>query len=239
MNLILPIINTLLHLAILLTIALAIRRKYSWSDYQLFLWFALIHIAESVIVSTVKFDVFPGEQWNWSGKIAVLVAALVCLYNNNKISLPEAGWTFKLKPGSLWPVVGVMVVFLGLRLFLKLSSGASTAFHAETFAFQAILPGLTEELIYRGVLLGFLNKIYKPSITIIKAPIGWGVLITSLLFGLVHGVNLDEHFHLTINSQKLFMTFGLGLILAWLKQRTDSIVPSIIFHNLWNLIVFV
>lgn len=222
----------------MLAIAFAIKRRYTSVNFQLLLWFAIIHIAESVIVSTIKFTLFPGEQWNWSGKIAVMVAAVVFLYTNNKITSSEAGWTFKLKPKSLWPAIGVGIIILGLRLLFKLSGGTQKAFDTETFAFQATLPGLTEELIYRGLLLGFLNKIFTPSANIIRAPVGWGALMVSLLFGLVHGFNLNEHLQLIVNSQKLFMTFGLGLILAWLKQRTQSIIPAIVFHNLWNLIVF-
>lgn len=138
----------------------------------------------------------------------------------------------------MFPVLLVSVTFLFLRMIPKVMAGNFHPFHLETLAFQATLPGFSEKIIYRGILLGLLNRVYLPTITIFKAKVGWGFLIVSVIFGLEHGLSLDKSWQLSFNSQRFCMTIGFGFILAWLKQRSGSLLPSVIFHNLWNLIVF-
>lgn len=238
MNFIASIAQPVVNLAILSIAAFCIKQKYTRHELRLGLTFAAIYITEGILASNFNFDVVSGQQWNWIGKLAVLLAALLYVYFNKTINKAEAGFTLNLKPASFWPAALVMLVLLLMRLGIKLSSGNLKGFNAETVVFQATLPGLTEELIYRGLLLGILNKIYLPKFNLLKTHIGWGLLLQALLFGLVHGLHFNNSFEVVFSLQKFFMTFGLALVLGWLRERTGSTAPAIIFHNLWNLIVY-
>jgi membrane protease YdiL (CAAX protease family) len=231
--------TTLLQFAFLLPLMLLIKRDYSKKQKRLLILTALIILAESLTTSGFNATIFKTQQWNWVGKSASLVSAILFVYFNPVLSKKLIGFNSYLKPFSLYPVLSFVGTALLFRLIPKLISGKFNAFQSlETFAFQATLPGLSEEIIYRGIVMGLLTKVLPASITIFKAKIGWGVLIVSVMFGLVHGIMLDKEWHPLLNTQKFFVTTGLGFAFAWLKQRSGSLLPAVIFHNLWNLIVF-
>ncbi len=66
---------------------------------------------------------------------------------------------------------------------MMVSNSSETA-DFETIAFQWTMPSIDEELFYRGVLLLMMNEAFTRRVTILGAPIGYGGLLTSLLFGL-------------------------------------------------------
>ncbi len=222
----------------MLPFLLLIKYNYTKKEKYLLLLSVLILIIEGLITTGFYFTISPLQQWNWIGKSASLIAAILFVCFNPILSKNDVGFTSNLKPLTLFPVLLVSGTFLFLRLMLKVVTGNFHPFDFETLAFQASLPGFSEEIIYRGILLGLLNKIYLPSVTIFKAKVGWGFVIISIVFGLIHGLSLDKSWHLLFNPQRFCMTLGLGFVLAWLKQKSGSLLPSVIFHNFWNLIVF-
>lgn len=88
----------------------------------------------------------------------------------------------------------------------------AAAFAANVVLFAVIAP-VVEELTFRGVgqsLLRFLGRI--PSI-----------LIVGVAFGLAHGL-----------VEALLVLVPFGIALAWLRDRTRSVVPGILVHGLFN-----
>ena len=86
------------------------------------------------------------------------------------------------------------------------------AFAANLVLFAVIAP-FVEELTFRGVgqsLLRFLGRV--PSI-----------LLVGIAFGLAHGL---------VEALVVLVPFGIGL--AWLRDRTDSVVPGMFVHGLFN-----
>ena len=83
------------------------------------------------------------------------------------------------------------------------------------FTTVVVIAPLTEELMYRGLILDFLRKKYGNWIAII---------VSSILFGIVH----------IIPAPIAVATFG-GLIYGWLRIHTDSLWPGIFCHAIWNV----
>jgi membrane protease YdiL (CAAX protease family) len=86
------------------------------------------------------------------------------------------------------------------------------AFAANFVLFAAIAP-FVEELTFRGAgqsLLRFLGR--WPSIVIV-----------GVAFGLAHGL-----------VEALLVLVPFGIALAWLRDRTDSVVPGMFVHALFN-----
>ena len=86
------------------------------------------------------------------------------------------------------------------------------AFAANLFLFAVIAP-FVEELTFRGSgqsLLRFLGR--WPSIVLV-----------GVAFGLAHGL---------LEALLVLVPFGIGL--AWLRDRTDSVVPGMFVHALFN-----
>ena len=85
---------------------------------------------------------------------------------------------------------------------------------------------LTEELICRGVLLYILIK---------KVGTKWAIIITSVVFGLLHWLNNGIFGNIIQMSVIFAFTFGMGLLLAYSYAKTFSILISTAIHFAWNL----
>lgn len=85
---------------------------------------------------------------------------------------------------------------------------------------------LTEELLCRGVLLYILIK---------KLGSKWAVIISSIIFALLHWLN-NGVFGNTIQMSIVFLfTFCMGLLLAFSYAKTFSILIPFAIHLGWNL----
>jgi len=81
---------------------------------------------------------------------------------------------------------------------------------------MVILAPILEEVIFRGYVLDTCRGLFQER---------EAVIISSLLFGLVH------FFYGPIGI--ILISIGGGLY-AWIRLRTDSLIPAIICHSLWN-----
>jgi membrane protease YdiL (CAAX protease family) len=84
---------------------------------------------------------------------------------------------------------------------------------AANFVLFAVIAPFVEELTFRGEgqsLLRFLGRV--PSI-----------LIVGVAFGLAHGL-----------VEALLVLVALGIGLAWLRDRTNSVLPGMLVHALFN-----
>jgi len=110
--------------------------------------------------------------------------------------------------------------------------GRKGQFDAKTLLYLAILPGLNEELIYRGFLLGILNKILDKKFRLLKTNFGWGAIITSIIFGLLHGFQLTGNYHIQIvNLPNVMLTGMFGFIFSLMRERSGSLVFPILGHS--------
>lgn len=81
----------------------------------------------------------------------------------------------------------------------------------------AFLPAICEELAFRGFILTGLQRRFRPRTA---------VFLSSFLFALAH-----------MNVFQFLPTFLLGVVLAYVTTRCGSILPSILFHLLYNTLV--
>jgi membrane protease YdiL (CAAX protease family) len=79
-----------------------------------------------------------------------------------------------------------------------------------------IIPGLMEELFFRGLILDGLNRNYTKR----KA-----IIISAFLFGVLH-----------LNPWQFYSGFIIGLISAWICINTGSILLSIYIHFFNNML---
>ena len=78
-----------------------------------------------------------------------------------------------------------------------------------------LAPAVAEELLFRGIVLGKLKKVM---------PAWAAVLLSALLFGLVHG-----------NLLWICYTFVMGVLVALIDLKYESILPGMIMHFIFNL----
>ncbi|MBS9779710.1 MAG: CPBP family intramembrane metalloprotease [Moraxellaceae bacterium] len=107
--------------------------------------------------------------------------------------------------------------------------------HADSFSTQqwqlfgvvaltTFLVGFSEELMYRGMVFSAFLQDSK-----VKA-----VLVSAVIFSLLHAVNVLAGVSFGGMWLQLFMTFIAGLFFAFVRLKIENIVPLIIYHWLWD-----
>jgi hypothetical protein len=189
-------------------------------------------------------QILPNHVWegflvcSWSGKLySILVIVMLTFLCQSVLSKESVGLTLRQSEGSLLPATLVVLGLAAWALAVGFCSPKGQ-FDFKTLFYLAVMPGLNEELVYRGYLLAILNRLMPEKVTLFKAPIGWGVLVTSLLFGLLHGLWLDNSLAIHINGIALRNATLSAFIFAWLRERTGSLLVPIAAHGIEDVLFF-
>ncbi len=177
----------------------------------------------------------PGTAELWSGRGLVTLLSLVFIYTYPALQKTDYRWTWKTNPGSLFPIaLATLAVALLLNLpgFLNHQSKLVTT---EKIVYAATLPGIAEELLYRGVFLAILNKGLGYKFQLAGATMGWGAALVGLLYGMLHGLFVFNHFNVNLETTPLILTSLSGFFFCWVRERSGSIWPAMVSHNLINM----
>jgi len=177
-------------------------------------------------------SLMPGFEHNWIGKV-IGIALTLGMYLLLPRPLRAETGIFAMPRTSEWKSTVVVSAAL-LLTFWAIASvfRDGKPLTGEAFLFQATMPGLDEEMMYRGVLLALLVGALGKPLSIAGIRIGWGALPVVAFFGLAHG--LTE----ALSAETLASIFAatvMGAGLLWLKERTSSIWVAVAVHNLANI----
>ncbi|HEX5696009.1 MAG TPA: type II CAAX endopeptidase family protein [Acidimicrobiia bacterium] len=159
----------------------------------------------------------------------------------------------KGNPDLGFAVEGRDILYLGLGLFLQLAlavlflplttlllpdgdsaqqvgtalSGLeTTAARVTAMVIAVVVAPVTEELIFRGVLLKSQERRSRRTI----------MVITALVFSVFHLLGLDPERMLSAAAVVLPQLFIVGVILAWVTLRSKRLGPAIFIHSGFNLL---
>lgn len=172
---------------------------------------------------------FAGLGWNWQGKTLDLVWCLALIMLLTPDQRREIGWTWRVNPGTL-PAALVNIAIIAIVGFFLLGPGADGGLTLERVLFVTTHPNLVEEIVFRGFMLALLDRAFPPRWTFSGARIGWGVVLTAWLFGLIHGIHLGPDGAVVFDPVWLAMTFVAGLLFGWLRALTGSLWPVFLAH---------
>lgn len=172
----------------------------------------------------------PALDFAASGIVA-LVVLLFALRDRDEI-LPLLG-THGFDARTWWLPVAVLAAALALvRPYFWLIERLGGEFEAylppfrehgwplwTAYAAVALLPALLEEIAFRGVVLGRLQRLLSAREALV---------IQAMLFSVIHLLPLIFVSH-----------FLLGLGLGLLRQRSGSLWPGIVVHAAWNALALV
>lgn len=102
----------------------------------------------------------------------------------------------------------------------------STLLKITFFTAAVVMAPVTEELMFRGVLLKAVEN--KGRVFV--------MVITAGVFTVVHVIGLDLERPLASAAVVLPPVFILGLLLAWFTLRSGRLGPAIFIHSGWNLL---
>jgi hypothetical protein len=202
-------------------------------------FFILYFLADVFLQASGKQLINLDLKFNWAGKFLSLVLALIIIFSVSKEERIKIGFTSKTNsPASL--KFGLLV-FFGFTffdiIFKLILFPKGNAFNLETFLFQATMPGLTEEILFRGISLWLLDKAFAPTWNYRGIKFGWAFVIVTVLFGVSHGAILDQDLHLKFDIiTMVYLTLISSLSVGILRQFSGNLIYSILGHNTINLI---
>jgi len=165
----------------------------------------------------------------WSGSLILACVEVVVLV--------AVGWLLKHKPthGD-----GVLIGVTIPTAFAALVFRATVGNAVSAFVFYVCFLGLGEELLFRGYIQSRLNLAFGRPYQFFGVHWGWGVIIASALFGLMHVLNLGG---LAGGRWRLawwwgFWTFFGGLVFGFVREKTGSIVAPMLLHGLPQAIAY-
>ena len=132
----------------------------------------------------------------WQGMLLEAAFALAVILATR--SARKAGLTLRIT-GRDWQaslvVTALLLLFVATRSALLdalgIASGGSNAVPAEYFVYLLTMPGIAEELSYRGVIQPGLNAVFGRPWKILGAQVGWGWIIAGVIFWATHAFRVD------------------------------------------------
>ena len=178
---------------------------------------------------------FTNTSWNFSGKIYSIIFSILFFYlfkngfkKYNYVNIKQEQNSFK----KTIPVL-IVLILLGVLDGIQRHSNLPDN---EKLIYQLLMPGIDEELAYRGVLLGLFSTILIQKIKVFSIQINPSILVVAILFGLIHGLKITSDLNVIFNSYGFCKTFIYGCFWGWITVKTKSVLLPIIFHNYANFI---
>lgn len=183
--------------------------------------------------------VFGDLNWNWDGKIASVAVSILALLAlslaSKKISFRKAGVTLAQNPGSIVPALIATGLLVASIIAAEIAANDGRSLGVERLLYQATMPGIDEEIYFRGLLLLVLAiAVESRGVNFLGATINWAGLLVTLLFGLGHSLFWQEG-ALGFSIVAFVFTFYLGFGLLWIREKTGSIFIPLVAHNLINV----
>lgn len=212
--------------------------RKSWQPLYAGILLFIAFSFDSIMVLIPRLFGFSLFHWNWEGKLIEFIWPFILVFVFKWLKPEEIGLNSPNLSGFLLGIgLGIFFSIISLaELYLFNYPAPINLFNAETLLFQFTLPGLAEELVYRGVFLFILNRYLGYQWKIFKAPFGWGAVLVTVLFLAIHVVKYVP------NQNSIVLNFSLFNVdfiffccaLVYLRERTGSIWPGVLCHNIAN-----
>ena len=171
-------------------------------------------------------------QWNWIGKLASIlfgVAAILFF----RLEKTELGLILpRSRYGWLASAAGLLIGLLLTTSFVLLFAPNPRP-DLPTLAFEATMPGIDEELWFRGIYMALLVRGF-PSIRFGMPRWIVPLVITSLQFAVVHVVTLN-HDHLGLSLIAAVYVLPVGILFAAIRVASGSLLGGVLTHNATNV----
>jgi membrane protease YdiL (CAAX protease family) len=167
-----------------------------------------------------------------------LVVALVILrlLNRSSSSLYSGVKGWREGAGAISLALLLAVLILPVALALVLDRRPLVALAAVGWLF--VCAGFGEEIFFRGYVQSRINQAFGRPLRILGVDCGVGLIVSSLLFGLIHVLNGVDYFADRFEYDWWFgvMNFFAGLFFGLLRDKTGSIVAGGVAHGLLDVL---
>jgi len=228
-----------LHAAIVVTFSLGLHKilKRPVNGRAVALGLAILLVYFAAVLATLgiqaRIPFAEDLQFNWSGKILAICLTLLIMASVPNSSAVEMGLTVRQKTGS---VVPSLLVSVGLCVFawgVTWLVGDARAATTERLLYQATLPGLDEELFFRGLLFALFLRAFANDSGSADGPSWPAMTVVTFLFAAGHALVFQKG---SLAFDPIFFGYValLGFGLLWIRQRTGSLLLPVLAHNVIN-----
>ena len=167
------------------------------------------------------------------GYIVALVIILSWLQKRE-----EAGSLTPENAPSVIQNIIVVIILLLVPIFLALFLGGLTTQLISLVIWQLIVSGFGEEVFWRGYIQSRLNEDFGYTFEFMGVKFGWGLVITSFLFGFAHALSPFNPFTHSygINVWYGIYTFFAGVLLGFIREKANSIISLGLAHGLTDAV---
>ena len=222
--------NALVHIpSLLIPILLILLFRWDFNKFGLSFRDAnfalLIALTAYLPALSARLPIALTDYTKLSGGVVIAIAHLLAL----------AVWAWKFQK-NLDPKVGIITIIVSAAVFggIAYSQSILPKLNQITLSFTgALFAVLCEEVLWRGYIQTRLNQIFGMPFSFFGISWGWGLIISSLLFGFAHVLNSNPA------TQQIGWYWGwgiwttcAGLFYGLLREKTGGILAPFIIHGL-------
>ena len=224
-------LESLLHIVIILPLLLIFMKERTKENYLRILsivgCYLVYYFALTLQYHFDCFNIINGS-WNWDGKIYGIVCGVAMYLIFHRQFSENDFFTLKQNKEGLNSALKVAFAIISISILGGIVNDKD--FNIETLLFQISMPGIDEEIMYRGVLLGLMCSVLRSGGAAWRTP---AIIINAILFGLVHSLSFSDGV-LQFNTLDFVWTWILGYGFGYITIKTRSILIPMLTHNLYN-----
>jgi membrane protease YdiL (CAAX protease family) len=212
------------------------RSDQQWKCLALFAGYYLFYVCMLTLPNWCpETKIVHSATWNWSGKIFAIVGSILYYFQCRPAMVGHDYITLRQRETSLKPKLKAVILLFLATIALSFWAIQHSAERTEQLLFQFTMPGIDEEIAFRGIMLGLLSNALHPQVKFgrlnLGNPASW---VTSILFALGHSFVIDKDWNFDQNWFEFVNTLAMGLWLGWMTRKSGSILMSTLSHNLVN-----
>ena len=130
---------------------------------------------------------------------------------------------------------GTVLYLLPLLTFIHFDPKLSHALLSFGGLLFAVSVG--EEIFFRGYMQSRLNDVFGRPWQVRRIPFGFGLILTTLVFGFLHALNTVDYFHgrYSFDWGWATVTAATGLLFGLVREASGSVWPGVALHGLLNI----
>ena len=150
-------------------------------------------------------------------KVGFATLLMALLLMSNKVKTVGLNLSVNLRVLPLFWPFAVLIIFT-----LSRPTASPSMMELLQLLLFTLSIGFIEEVVFRGLIFHWLAKHSKVKI----------VLLSSVIFGLFHGLNILSGDDIRVVGLQVFVAFSIGLVFAVIRMKDSSILSVIVVHAL-------
>ena len=163
---------------------------------------------------------------DWLGSITLSVVYLVVFYLIPRVTGGLPTRSYIVTPNKR--ITAFVIFALSTVLIAYISYGYIPV--VSKILYFLFIVGLGEELLFRGYIQSSFNRYFGKPFKIGNVQFGWGLFLSSLLFGMMHALVVVP----PLWPWALF-TFVMGLSLGFIREKDGSILSAVLLHAMLDM----